>query len=143
MEGVSQRNASGRGPERAHPSAATVASWLQHQTRRCLHSAAGVGGGPLHDTSKISTPTHSSSGNNTCTPHGAPQATNQTKLLHFYIPYALFQPGGKKEHCIFKAGALKIDGLQLKSYFLHKNTKILRQSQRKPCSSRGPHRKVL
>lgn len=44
-----------------------------------------------------------------CTPHGAPQATNQTKLLHFYISYALFQPGGKKERCIFKAGALKID----------------------------------
>lgn len=45
-----------------------------------------------------------------CTPRGAPEATNQTELLCFYISYALFEPRGKSERngsCIFRPEHIK------------------------------------
>lgn len=138
LEGVSQWNASAGGPERTRPSAATVASRLQHQQDAACIPAAGVGGGrathPEYPLQLIPAPE--------ITLHAAQGSTGRKPNKAFTFLHFLRIVSARREETTalyLDPGSFKIDAV----LFSPQKHQVLRQSQRKPCSSRGPHRKVL
>ena len=107
LEGVSQWNASAGGPEGTHPVASRLLSTSNETLPASPLQAWAVAAGglrcmthPEYPVVRIPAPEITR-----CTPCGAPQAANQTKLLCFHISYALFEPRGKSGRngsCIFR-----------------------------------------